>query len=176
MILRVAKKMRLIKTNRIKDNNGQTLIETALVLILLLMILIGIAEYSRAWYRKSSVKNAVRQGARVAAVTPHIASTSSPASCGVTCPAAPDTTCTTAGCNDSYVEAVVCCTTGIVNDATTTVGISVTDSSGNPRTGDAQPGDAVDVSAKTAFSTIVPRLFGSLIPTQLSSDATMRYE
>ena len=172
--------MRLIKTNRIKDNNGQTLIETALVLILLLMILIGIAEYSRAWYRKSSVKNAVRQGARVAAVTPHIATTSASCGGGITCSPTLSpglsTSCTGPGCNDGYIEAIVCCTTGVANDASTTVNITVTDSTGAAKSGDAQSGDAVNVSSTTAFSTIVPRLFGSLIPTQLSSDATMRYE
>ena len=175
MILRVAKEMRLIKTNRTEDNNGQTLIETAIALFVLLMILIGIAEYSRAWYRKSSVKNAVRQGARVAVVTTHITSLS-PTPCGVTCPApAPDPN----NNNDSVILAVVCCSTGVVNDSTSEVRIDITytDGSGvHDRSGDAQSGDAVKVSSTTAFSTIVPRLFGSLIPTQLSADATMRYE
>jgi Flp pilus assembly protein TadG len=161
--------MRLYKD---RDNGGQTLVETALVLILLLMILIGIAEYSRAWYRKNSIKNAVRQGARVAAVTAHITS-ASPTQCGVTCPApAPDPN----NNNNGVIVAVVCCSSGVVNDNTTHVSIAVTDISGNPRGGDAQTGDAVDVSALTPFTTIVPKLFGSLIPTQLSSDATMRYE
>ncbi len=49
---------------------GQTLIETAFILILILVILLGITEFSRAWFLKSSLKNAVRHGARVAVVTP----------------------------------------------------------------------------------------------------------
>jgi Flp pilus assembly protein TadG len=164
--------MKQMQLDKRRNNKGQTLVETALVLILLLMILIGIAEYSRAWYRKSSIKNAVRQGARVAAVTAHITS-SSVAQCGVTCPApAPDPN----NNNNNVIVAVVCCSSGIVNDNATHVGIAVTDNSGNPRGGDAQTGDAVNVNALTPFSTIVPKLFGSLIPTQLSSDATMRYE
>jgi Flp pilus assembly protein TadG len=166
----VSKDMKLMRFD--KDNKGQTLVETALVLILLLLILIGIAEYSRAWYRKSSIKNAVRQGARVAAVTAHITSASA-APCGVTCPAAapdPDNN------NDGVIVAVVCCSSGLVNEPATSVTIAVTDASGNPRAGDAQAGDAVNVSSTSPFSTIVPKLFGSLIPTQLTSDATMRYE
>lgn len=65
-----------------KNIKGQTLIETALVLVILLVILLGITEFSRAWFTKNSLKNAVRQGARVAVVTtPPIANFSS-----LTCP------------------------------------------------------------------------------------------
>ena len=53
----------------IKKQKGQTLIETAFILMLLLLIVFGITELSRAWFTKNSLKNAARQGARVAAVT-----------------------------------------------------------------------------------------------------------
>jgi hypothetical protein len=48
---------------------GQTLIETAIILVVLLVIVLGITEFSRGWFTKNSIKNAVRTGARVGAVT-----------------------------------------------------------------------------------------------------------
>lgn len=56
--------------NNFKHIRGQALVETALVLVLLLVIFLGISEFARAWYVKNSLKNAVRAGARVSAVTP----------------------------------------------------------------------------------------------------------
>jgi prepilin-type N-terminal cleavage/methylation domain-containing protein len=53
-----------------KNKKGQTLIELALVIALISVILLGITEFARAWFTKNSLKNAVRQGARVAVVTP----------------------------------------------------------------------------------------------------------
>lgn len=70
----------------LKNRNGQTLIELALVITLLAVIIFGITEFARAWFLKNSLKNAVRQGARVAAVTP--AANLSPISftCTPSCP------------------------------------------------------------------------------------------
>lgn len=48
------------------------MIETAFVLIILLIILLGITEFSRGWFTKNSLKNAARHGARIASVTPSI--------------------------------------------------------------------------------------------------------
>lgn len=56
--------------NVFNKQQGQTLIETAIILILILLILFGITEFARAWFTKNSLKNAVRHAARTAAVTP----------------------------------------------------------------------------------------------------------
>ena len=41
------------KSNR---QQGQTLIETAIILIVLLLIVFGITEFARAWFTKNSLK------------------------------------------------------------------------------------------------------------------------
>jgi Flp pilus assembly protein TadG len=66
--------------------NGQSLVETALILFLLLIILLGITEFARAWFTKNSHKNAVRSGVRVAVVTTNLAVSAE-------CPASPDQSC-----------------------------------------------------------------------------------
>jgi Flp pilus assembly protein TadG len=55
--------------NLIKRQKGQTVIETALVIVFILMIFFGIAEIARAWWLKGQLNNAARVGARVAVVT-----------------------------------------------------------------------------------------------------------
>lgn len=82
-----------------KEQKGQTLIETALILFLLLVILLGITEFSRAWFLKNSFKNAVRQGARVAAVTSNSLLPIAPFSCTSATPC-PNT--------DTIVNAICC--------------------------------------------------------------------
>lgn len=46
---------------------GQTLVEFALILFLLLAMLFGITEFGRAWYYSNALTNGVRAGARYAA-------------------------------------------------------------------------------------------------------------
>ncbi len=59
--------MNIIKNIKNRES-GQTLIETTFVLLLLLLILFGIAEFARAWFLKNSLNNAARVGARFAVV------------------------------------------------------------------------------------------------------------
>lgn len=51
-----------------KDRKGQTLVEFALVLALLLAILFGIVEFGRAMFYSNHLTNTVRSAARYAAV------------------------------------------------------------------------------------------------------------
>jgi Flp pilus assembly protein TadG len=51
-----------------KHNRGQSLIEFALVIPILLILMVGIMEFSRAWMTKNILTGAAREGARVAAV------------------------------------------------------------------------------------------------------------
>jgi Flp pilus assembly protein TadG len=71
---------------KLNTSEGQSLVETALVLFLLLIILLGITEFARAWFTKNSYKNAVRHGARIAVVTPNLPVSDQ-------CPPPPDQSC-----------------------------------------------------------------------------------
>lgn len=53
---------------RFGNRRGQTLVEFALVLPILVLILFGIFDFGRAVYAYNTIGNAARQGARVAAV------------------------------------------------------------------------------------------------------------
>ena len=153
-----------------KRQEGQTLIETAFVLFLLLLILLGITEFSRAWYTKNSMKNAVRSGARVAVVTPGISPGTSVSyvSCGSpTCPFAG----TPASIAD--IRAFVCCSPG-VKPTTTSVSLTYTDDNSS---GGLDRGDTILVSARTTFTFIVgnsPWPWGK--EQTFTADASMRYE
>lgn len=54
----------------IRENRGQSVIEFALVLPLLLVILFGITEFGRAWMTVNLLTSAAREGARLAVVMP----------------------------------------------------------------------------------------------------------
>jgi Flp pilus assembly protein TadG len=54
----------------LKDKRGQSIIEFALVLPILLMVLFGITEFGRAIMVKNILHTASREGARLAAVSP----------------------------------------------------------------------------------------------------------
>ena len=50
------------------NQRGQTLVEFSLIVLLLLAILFGIAEFGRAWYYSNHLTNSVRAAARYGAV------------------------------------------------------------------------------------------------------------
>lgn len=153
-----------------KRQDGQTLIETAFVLFLLLLILLGITEFARAWYTKNSLKNAARQGARVAAVT-------TPASTIPVSFTCIDTTTCPVG---TPVENAVCCQPGIPKKANnnTTVTLTCRDSSGTTVTcSGVTAGAEISVQVTSTFYFIVGN---SPWPWSKSMDfttnASMRYE
>lgn len=53
----------------IRGNRGQSVVEFALVLPLLLAILFGITEFGRAWMTANLLTSAAREGCRLAVVT-----------------------------------------------------------------------------------------------------------
>lgn len=53
-----------------RNQKGQALVETALIIPLLLLLVMGVFEFGRAMYIKNTLNNAARGGVRVAAVTP----------------------------------------------------------------------------------------------------------
>jgi len=54
--------------NTRKNENGQSLVEFALVLPVLLLLVVGIFEFGRAWMTKNIVTGAAREAVRVLAV------------------------------------------------------------------------------------------------------------
>lgn len=58
--------------NRFGGVRGQSVLELALILPILLMLVFGIAEFGRAWMTLNVLTGAVREGARIASVTPDI--------------------------------------------------------------------------------------------------------
>jgi Flp pilus assembly protein TadG len=65
-----------IKMSLFKDKKGQSLIEFALVLPILLLVLLGIIEFGRIIMAVNVLNQAAREGARVGAVTPESADSS----------------------------------------------------------------------------------------------------
>lgn len=55
--------------SKLHKRRGQATVELALVTPLLMIIVVGIFEFGRAWNEKQVITNAARDGARVAALT-----------------------------------------------------------------------------------------------------------
>jgi len=164
---------------------GQTLIETAIILVLLLLIVLGIEEFARAWYTKNSAKNAARQGARVAVVTPLT-------------PSAPTTIDTTSLCSApnppcNSTQSFTNCPSGtgtiadpIINAICNSAGIDRSKTAyvpcflnGPGPLSTLDIGDTVNICVRTDFTSAIPNDFpglGNIIPDQLYGDASMRYE
>ena len=158
----------------IKNRKGQTLIETAFVLIMLTIIVIGLAEFARAWFLKSSLKNAVRNGARVAVATPGITPfTGYSCSSGfTTCPA------TSPSAPPDNVRYAVCCQPGVPRTSgdTTVVALSYVDTNNS---GSLNSGDTVTVTAtyrKSDFFIVGDGIWPWSRALNLTVDASMRYE
>jgi Flp pilus assembly protein TadG len=59
----------MMKMNRFRaDRSGQNLVEFALVVVMLLLLVVGICEFGRAWNLYQILANASREGARLAAL------------------------------------------------------------------------------------------------------------
>ena len=146
---------------------GQTLIETAIILFLLLLILLGITEFARAWYTKNSLKNAVRHGARIAVVTSGISNNNNTST-----KAGIPTNCEAQIGNDK-VFCYMWNSPGIPDGTTAT--LTITDDNGDGTL--PSSGDTVTVSATTTFN---PVIGGSPWPwpdsINMTTDASMRYE
>ncbi len=55
------------------NQKAQSVVEFLLVILLLMFVLIGIVDFSRAWYFANSLNMAAREGARMATVTEGLA-------------------------------------------------------------------------------------------------------
>jgi len=63
--------------NYINNENGQTIVEFAMIVLLILILLFGITEFGRAWFYSNALTNSVRSGARYAATLPNTTSMAS---------------------------------------------------------------------------------------------------
>ena len=147
---------------------GQTIIETALVIILLFIFFFGIAEIARAWWLKNQLNNAVRVGVRVAVVTSDIKDET------VIYPATGSTE------NQPVFTAIWnSITSGALQNSDTKATLDVDENSNG--ISELNSGDTITVTVVGNFNSVVPNLsslsFG-LIPNNitLTTDASMRYE
>ena len=53
----------------IRNQRGQALVETGIVVVILVILLTGIVEFGRAWMVANMITHALRDGARMAAIT-----------------------------------------------------------------------------------------------------------
>jgi Flp pilus assembly protein TadG len=60
---------------KLRDQRGQAMVEMALVMPILIMVILGIFEFGRVYNYQLTLTNAVREGARFAAVGPFVDTT-----------------------------------------------------------------------------------------------------
>jgi ABC-type uncharacterized transport system auxiliary subunit len=141
---------------------GQTLIETALILFLLLLILLGIVELARAWFAKNSLRNGVRNGVRLAVVTP--------IAIGVTltpCPQSPNPS--------NLIQYAICSSPGI-DPQKTKYSLTIVKTSPNTKT-QAEANDSIQIYAETTFEFIIGNKPWPWPKSQIFKDeVSMRYE
>jgi len=145
----------------VRGDSGQALVELALALPLLLLILVGIFEFARAYSIKQSLVNAAREGARTAVVQ---------TSSGTLSTTAVETVVTNyLSANNISADSII--VTAAAPDGTARASFS-----------SAQSGDAVTVTVKDQYSFLlvgpVLGLFGKSYRNgvNLGSKATMRME
>jgi Flp pilus assembly protein TadG len=139
------------------EDSGQALVELALALPLLLLILVGIFEFGRAYSIKQSIVNAAREGARTAVVQTTV--------------------------DSAAILTVINTYLSSNNIAPDSVNIEVTASDGTSKSlGSATAGDAVSVTVSDRYDFI---LLGPIVALvggssrsglDLASRATMRKE
>lgn len=161
--------MNIIKNIKNREN-GQTLVETTFMLLLLLLILFAIAEFARAWFLKNSLNNAARVGARFAVVEVDLES------------------CTVCAPDDADAVAQVLDAPGVPSGSgfDVTVDLDIFDKGSGAVKSEADTGDIVTVTVTVGFldsegESTTFSAFGRLIPglstlSSLSAKASMRYE
>jgi len=136
--------------------DGQTLVEFALILTFVVVLLFGITEFGRAWYYSNVLTNSVRSGARYAATLSN---------------------------NTGFVTKVQTFTTGQITSSipqdSLLVAVTAVDKDNNTKSPNSGliAGDAVTVTVTYNFDVLA----GSIVPffsgtKSLVREATMRYE
>ena len=155
------------------NNKGQTIVETAIVLPVLILLVLGIFEFGRAMYIKNTLNNAARAGARAAAVLPKMDATNTN---GLVVPETVtlNTACSFDGANKTVYETVCGGLMSGIPRNETTVAIAAFTSYSTATTTPTH-GDRVTVSVtwpnfKSIVSNLIPLGGG------LTGEASMRYE
>jgi Flp pilus assembly protein TadG len=179
------------------SHKGQTVIETALMIMLLFILFFGIAEIARFWWLKNQINNAARVGVRVAIVDTTLNGThgtlTSPANIATCLYNSGTQTCgvgsSTGEITTTAIQIAACAaiTNGsLCTGATVSLSVTGVDDSGNPGGTNFIPGGIVTVRVTSpSIGTIVlglAKLSLGLIPVNadgtitLKSDSTMRHE
>lgn len=157
-----------------KNNRGQVLIETALILPLLLLLIFGMVDFGRAMYTKNTLTNAARSGARAAAVTSPLYPTS-PAS-----PLSPAT-------SEPATSIQRTLSSEFPQDAEIMYEVNIYDDAGSPVAGTVDSGNQVRVTLTYQNFPLITPLYKLMAlitksPTKtsnsirISGEASMRYE
>lgn len=149
--------------NEIKQSKGQTLVETAFILGLLLLLVLGIFEFGRAMYSKNTLTQAAREGARTAIVTPSMLPHS-------------NLNCTS---TDPVPTSVCRWLSSGVDKNNIAINIAVADQAGNSKTTQAVSGDSVTVTViwNNYKWIVIPRFATTTVfPSSLQGQTSMRYE
>ncbi len=158
--------MLILRLRNQLNDNGQAMVETALIISFLVLLVFGMTEFGRAMYTKNTLTNAARAGARVAVVTPassYPTLSATPVDCSST--------------QSNVIYAAVC--TGIIGGSgiqnkTVKVTISIQDPSGGTPSTPAT-GYSIGVSVQADFTPVLA-LMQTMISSTLTGQATMRYE
>ncbi|MBT0652965.1 TadE/TadG family type IV pilus assembly protein [Geomobilimonas luticola] len=156
------------------NSKGQTIVETAIILPILLILVLGIFEFGRAMYIKNTLNNAARAGARAAVVLPTYDATSRPTGLSPKAGEPLNTACSFNNENKSVYEIVCGSLTSGIPRGETTVSISAFTSYSTATTAPTT-GDRITVSVTWAnFQTVVSKIIP--LGNGLSGEASMRYE
>ena len=156
-----------------RNEKGQAIIEAAIVIPFLLLLVLGVFEFGRAMYIKNTLNNAVRAGARTAAVTPRYNISSNPqglqqGSSGL------NITCTFSESNSSVYQSI--CDSIANGIPKNEVIVQISALRGNlPATEPLMSGDLIQVTA--TWDNFQPVVAGFIpISHTMTSEASMRYE
>lgn len=137
------------RVRRRQRNGGQSLVEFALILPVILLIMFGIVDFGLAFDASIGISNAAREGARQGTTVP----------------------------NTAAITARVRTVAGRLNDSRLAVTVTCKTATGGPCPGGiagATTGSSVVVRVGYSYPMITPIAFGTIIP--LSSTAEMRVE
>lgn len=152
--------------------NGQALVEFALVLPILLLLVMGIIEFGRALYLKNTYSNAARSAARVAVVTANLRKTDYAAG-SLSSRSATD------AIQQKLYDSLSYLSSTDKNAAIASVAINPIPTP-PPPTYTAISNDTITVKVSVPFNTLVPKLLQWLRPggnsITLVGEASMRYE
>lgn len=160
-----------MKNSKIQNCKGQAIVETAFVLMIIVLFTFAITEFGRAMYIKNMLNNAARAGARQAVVTGSLGSASDPLSFTYTAGSFPLSDTTT---SKNIVGSKISESLMYVDKTKVSATVSAYNNAGTSVT-TAQAGNTVTVNVSTPYVPFIA-LFKNIIRNTLVGEASMRYE